>query len=146
MKKYLWVLCLCLAIFPALIFAGCGKKESAKDVKGHQYVISTAKRGDEVMQDLLDNKLRISFADNYFTVEYGIEGTAQYGAYLGSYATEKNTITLTTTAKNGAFSTKIPEYMQFTTLTFSKGKLLFEDIVRVENTSKIYKFEFSKIK
>lgn len=146
MKKFLSFLCVCLAIIPVIVFAGCNKKQSAKDVRGHKYTISTAMRFEDSLDAVIENNLRITFYDNTFSVEYGKnESDSNYGRYLGTYTTKGNIVNFTTTEKSGTFAESIPTYLNFTSIQFVNGKLVFEDIINDGSNSYIYRFVFVKV-
>ena len=138
MKKFFSFLIVFLALVPAAFLVGCGKKDTAANVKGRTYVVTMAKTNAADVKDILDNNFRITFYDGHFTAEYGVEGADSYGSYLGSYTTDKNEVKLEITTYTGAFKTEIRPAMKFSTLKYEGGKLIFEDIVE----GSVWRFTF----
>ena len=123
-KKWFYALAMVVLVIPALLFVGCGKTGTAKDVKNRTFYVKTAYKDMQVYQEAIDNNLRISFFDDYFKVEYGLENV---GYYLGTYTAENDTVELTTTDAGGGFTLEsIPTSIKFSHLKYSKSVLSIE--------------------
>lgn len=128
-KKLFSVFAIVLCLIPLCFFAGCKGDDTAKNVLNRIYVVSRADRDFESDTTILDNKLRISFFEEGFKVEYGFESknSKTYGYYLGTYTTTKTTVQLEITKYGGIFKDGISTDLKLTKeLRYEKGKLVVE--------------------
>ena len=135
-KKWICALALMVLVFPVMLFAGCDKTGTAKDVKNEVYYIETAYKDMDVNQEVIDNNLKISFFDEHFKVEYGLDNKSYYA---GTYTADKDTVELEISEAGGNFTLEnIPSHLKFTRLKYYRSTLSIEFI----DKGCVYRYSF----